>query len=339
MAQERKKFFKRFAALTALVCILIIKWEGVADASSGVQIGQNTEVVFGTLEEGKRILGVKDEYVERMSPFDRSARMKINREVSTQDFIEFVSTKVRSWESGEKELIESALLGIRGGLVRAGFPDLGIIFLIKTTGEEEGNRAYTRGNAVVLPQSMIRDRKIDLKRLLAHELFHILSRNLPMMRSTLYEAIGFRYCGDLDFPPSLSRITNPDAPRNDHVILVSVNGEPALVMPILFSRTTVCDVQSNRDLSDYLQFGLLRVTKGETADSVRPMVGKDGPVLLGAGQVELLFDQVGRNTDYIIHPEEILADNFALLVLGEEHVPRPEILSMVKNSLLSKEEK
>jgi hypothetical protein len=30
------------------------------------------------------------------------------------------------------------------------------------------------------------------------------------------------------------------------------------------------------------------------------------------------FDQVGRNTRYLIHPEEILADNFVLVVLGGE---------------------
>ena len=338
MAREKKKKFLRLNVLTALACILVIGWDGTAESSpAGIRVGERTEILFGSVEEGRRILCSRDEYIEKMSPFDRSVRMKTAREVSIEEFVAFVGTQVAAWQYDEKERVGNALLGIRAGLEGAPFPDMGIITMIKTTGEEEANKAYTRGKAVVLPQAMIHDPKIDLKRVLAHELFHVLSRNMPMVRFSLYEAIGFRYYGELDFPTSLSRITNPDAPRNDHVIRVKVNGEPALVMPILFSRTTACDVKSNRDLFDYLQFGLLRVTKGETADSVRSMFGKEDPVLLDAGQVELFFDQVGRNTDYIIHPEEILADNFALLVLGEEHVPTPEILSMVKHCLLSKE--
>jgi hypothetical protein len=35
--------------------------------------------------------------------------------------------------------------------------------------------------------------------------------------------------------------------------------------------------------------------------------------------------RIGRNTEYIIHPEEILADNFVLLVNGAK-APSPEIL-------------
>jgi hypothetical protein len=42
---------------------------------------------------------------------------------------------------------------------------------------------------------------------------------------------------------------------------------------------------------------------------------------------------VGRNTQYIIHPEEILADNFALLVLGETSIPSPVILEKMKDAL------
>ena len=37
-------------------------------------------------------------------------------------------------------------------------------------------------------------------------------------------------------------------------------------------------------------------------------------------------EQIGRNTGYIIHPEEILAENFAQLATGEnDQGPSPEI--------------
>jgi hypothetical protein len=54
------------------------------------------------------------------------------------------------------------------------------------------------------------------------------------------------------------------------------------------------------------------------------------PVLVGVGQLSRFYEQVGRNTRYILHPEEILADNFALLVLDERKVPSPEILDKMQ---------
>ena len=37
------------------------------------------------------------------------------------------------------------------------------------------------------------------------------------------------------------------------------------------------------------------------------------------------YEKVGKNTQYIIHPEEILADNFALVISGETEFATPEI--------------
>ena len=48
------------------------------------------------------------------------------------------------------------------------------------------------------------------------------------------------------------------------------------------------------------------------------------------------MEQVGKNTDYIIHPEEILAENFALLVLNETKVASPEILQKMREVLMRK---
>jgi hypothetical protein len=45
------------------------------------------------------------------------------------------------------------------------------------------------------------------------------------------------------------------------------------------------------------------------------------------------MEQIGRNTEYVIHPEEVLADNFALLVLKKANVPSPEILQKMREVL------
>jgi hypothetical protein len=60
------------------------------------------------------------------------------------------------------------------------------------------------------------------------------------------------------------------------------------------------------------------------------------PRLVDFGQVSGFYEQVGRNTEYIIHPEEILADNFAMLVLADQDVPSPEILKKLQDVLTEK---
>ena len=37
-------------------------------------------------------------------------------------------------------------------------------------------------------------------------------------------------------------------------------------------------------------------------------------------------EQVGTNTDYIIHPEEILADNFVFLINGRVDLPSQRVV-------------
>ena len=45
------------------------------------------------------------------------------------------------------------------------------------------------------------------------------------------------------------------------------------------------------------------------------------------------FEQVGRNTQYIIHPEEIMADNFTFAILGKEDLSNPELVAEIKEVL------
>jgi len=54
------------------------------------------------------------------------------------------------------------------------------------------------------------------------------------------------------------------------------------------------------------------------------------PMLVGIQQVSGFFEQVGKNTQYIIHPEEILADNVASLVQGDRNLPSPEVAASIQ---------
>ena len=184
-------------------------------------------------------------------------------------------------------------------------------------GAEEAGAFYTRDTAIMMPAKPTDTADGELlKKTIAHELFHILSRSNLELREKLYALIGFSNCGEIEFPDELKprKITNPDAPRNDHAIRVQANGTEVSIVPILFSSAPNYDPVRDGEFFNYLQLGFLIVSKnpGTRADLLSPQ------------QVSGFFEQVGRNTDYIIHPEEILAENFALLMIGRRDVVRTE---------------
>jgi hypothetical protein len=129
------------------------------------------------------------------------------------------------------------------------------------------------------------------------------------------------------------KITNPDAPIHDHFIRLRVDGEERLAIPILLSRSATYDASRAAPLFDYLQFRFLLVEKSEGSGAVKPLYNGAKPRTVGIEGVVGYFEQVGRNTRYIIHPEEILADNFALLAVREPGLATPSIVDSLKARL------
>ena len=295
--------------------------------------GSRPAFTFATVAQGRSVLMARDDFVERMSPFDRASRLKTDWEIPEDAYLEFVGTNVTAWPGGEQAMVETALSKIRPQLDALSLPWPETIHLIRTTGDEEGGAAYTRANAIILPAGeFARGRKEQLHRTIAHELFHVLSRQNPGLKEKLYAAIGFRNCGEINFPSSLSaiKLTNPDAPKNDHCIKVQVGGAPTEAIPILYSKSAKYDPARGGEFFDYLQFKFLLVDTKTAGGALAATYDDANPRLIDPKFLSGYLEQIGRNTNYIIHPEEILADNFALLVLNGKKVPSPEILDRMK---------
>jgi len=319
--------------LAALACVCVLPCRASADLPLG-----GTTVHFASQSEGRQILTTKDEFIQRLSPFDRSARMKTDKAVSEDELLAFIGRNVEEWTKDETQTVQAAI-GTLQPLLRAlrlSLPPT--VQLIKTTGAEEGNAAYTRAIAIVLPKSELSKNQKDLQKLICHELFHILSRQNPELREKLYGIIGFAKCHEIELPPELERrkITNPDAPRNDHFIRLTIDGHESLAVPILLSRIETYDVKRGGEFFAYLQFQFLVVEKDGRSGNLKPVTEDSSPKLVGMERVSGFMEQVGKNTDYIIHPEEILADNFALLVLNAPNVASPEILQKMREVLVRK---
>ena len=291
-------------------------------AVADTELSKGCSAHFSSAKEGAEILGSKDAFVERLSPFDRAARLKTDRVVSTTEFLAFVRRNVLEWNDAERARVEGAMANIRASLDALNLPLPARVTFIKTTGAEEGNAFYTRDTAIVFPQGQLEKPDASFERVIAHELFHIVSRQNPALREALYNAIGFTKCPEPNLPAELAsrKITNPDAPVNDHSIKLKADGKDLTAVPIIFSNRDTYDVARGGEFFTYLGFGFLPLRSANAAagDVLKPQ------------DVTGFFEQVGQNTKYIIHPEEILAENFALIVQERSDVPSPEILQRLR---------
>ena len=321
-------------AQTALACLL---FSGAILASpvsaQTVTLYGATQARFATAAEGSKILSARDAFVAALSPYDRSARTGRGEAVPETEFLEFAASQALDWQPAEVAKLAVSVAKISARLRPLRLPLPREVLLVKTTGREEAETAYTRGNAIVIPQQYMDVSADEIERIIVHEIFHVISRHAPERRNAMYAIVGFRDCGPLNWPPDLKhrRITNPDAPDDRYCITLERAGAPLTFYPVLFAPEETFDPTLPGTYLGRLEFKLLPVMR----DGNNWIAGRTGGtlVLLDADSVPEYFGAIGLNTRYIIHPEEILADNFILLVRGERKVRTPRILEELERVL------
>lgn len=292
------------------------------------------DVVFASASQARVMLSASDTYSKSMSDFDRSARLATARQVSESEYLAFAAKAARDWSDEEKTAFEAAFKAMVPKVVQLGLPLPERVWVVKTSGEEDAGAAYTRQNAIFFPQGMLRLRGPTLERLVAHELFHVATRAHPKLADPLYAVIGFQRCGAVVLPPVLAsrRITNPDAPKDEHCIEVTAGERKVWALPLLVSVVAREELAASGPFLQNVTTVLLLVDRKPPGPAV-PLQGANGPLVASIEEVSGFYEQIGRNTQYIIHPEEIVADNFSLLAMGAQKVPSPEILWGVERVL------
>jgi hypothetical protein len=311
----------------------MISWCGCLAALGDEHSIRDTVIRFGDVREGIAALTRQDEYIKQMSPFDRQVRLQTDREVSEHELLAFMGANVLPWNDDDVQLLTHVLVAMAKKLEPWTLNLPREILLIKTTGREEGHAAYCRGAAIVIPEALISMGTKVLETVLPHEIFHIASSQNPALREALYQVIGFQPCNEVELPESLRvrKLTNPDAPVNDHYIMVALNGRSVELMPILFSAVEHYNPTRGGTLSSYMQFKLMVLEN--TGGVRRPALVNGKPTLLKPNSVPGFIEQVGRNTSYLIHPEEILADNFVLVVNKRTNLPTQWVVEKMCNVL------
>ena len=138
---------------------------------------QNVVFKMADRTEAAKLLTANDEFTDSLTAFDRSARLQTSKPVSKKEYLDFIGKQALGWTEAEQQRIQNIIAVIRPELGKYNFKIPRNMYLVKTTGREEGEAAYCRNqNIIVFPQKFIEMKDEELKSIFIHELFHIYSK-------------------------------------------------------------------------------------------------------------------------------------------------------------------
>ena len=220
---------RRGASLLAVVIMVVLLIPATAGAQAQQAARASTCTKSDTLSKGldfadlhraQRILGHKDRWARQLSDFDMGASQRTAEPTNLKEFLDFAAGAGRRWTATEeanwKALVDKLSDAMRG--LNLHLPN---IYLVKTSGEEEFDAAYTRRNVIMLPESMTSRRQL----IPAGPIFCWRTKHFTFCREwtlscgmTSMRFLDSRPCMD-QYPAELEerRISNPDAFITPHI--------------------------------------------------------------------------------------------------------------------------
>ena len=279
------------------------------------------------------IIATKDDYISNFSEFDLQSRLGTSEKVSKEDLVEFLSQQTVDWTNSEEIIVNRIFDEL--DISYAPYKEylLDSVKIIKTTGREECDAAYTRNKCVYVPISMVQWPYDELKELIAHELFHVVSTHNPKFRNDLYVKLGFNPCPELDVPDEYQHlyVSNPDTIGKNCYVAFQNNGAQIKAVPFLYSESPY----RGGYFFEYFRFTFL---ESEMKDNkCLPLYENNRPKFINAPKK--LFDLCEEidpyNNQHRLHPEEILAYYWSLLPFSESKIQfyKRSYLGKIRNLL------
>ncbi len=284
---------------------------------------------FASAEEGRELLTDQPEYYAEFTQNKLEFVMQ-GKESSFEEYLDFAKEQVMDFTEDEKDRVTRCMADIQEKADGLGIklPPLDTIIFVKTTQAEENySGAYTHGTQIYLGEHVLAPGYgIRLERVLAHELFHCLTRCNPDFREKMYNIIHFTVQEkDYPLPPSVLEyfISNPDVEHHNSYASFEIDGEMTDCYTALV--TTRHFEAPGDNFFECMTTGLVPV---------------DGTDIYYTPEDAANFDEIfGTNTGYVIDPEECMADNFSFAVLygmegpGGKGYPNPEIIEGILKAL------
>lgn len=290
----------------------------------------NSVFRFATRAEAQMLITELDDYTRNWNQFDIDVRLQ-KPQGRKSALLQFAMDQTLNWSDEEKARISKTMKSLDAEIKKQKynleFPKE--IVFVKTTQKEEGNaEAYTRMNWIAIGEEALKSSSdTDLKYLVAHELFHLLTRQNAHFKKDMYQIIGFEVAEkEILFPSDLAemRISNPDISRYDSYGTFTIGGQKQYCTMVIYTDKPY----NGNTLFDYMKIGLVPLN-GEFI----PVQKSGKTIIYSLDEAEDFYTQVGKNTSYVINPEEIMADNFAYTLIGKKDLPNPEIIQKTQKVL------
>lgn len=269
-----------------------------------------------------------DHFFERVTPAEMSIQMKRplngSQPVNLTAFKQYLQSDMTSFSAKESQWVAEVMKKVYETAAAVNpdiFPDS--LLLIKTKGNHYGDGVYyTRGNCIIIPADIFkRSDKAAFTATMYHELFHVYSRLHPEKRRQLYELIGFKYIGydNLEIPAPLRDqvLFNPDGVDFGQKITIKISETETIdAIPVIYADNNGFTPEKKTFFS-YLEFNLFKINALPN-EKWKVETQADGlSSTLQIPQLPNFYEQIKDNTTYIIHPDEVLADNFSFIMLDK----------------------
>lgn len=289
---------------------------------------------FATRAEAQMLITDIDNFSNGLNQFDIDLRLQ-KKNGRKSEWLRLAMNEAKNWGDVEKEKVTDAFkvvsTNIKKMKLHFSFPD--DIVLLKTSMKEELNMAaYTRKSWIAIGEGFLQTATNEqIQYLVAHELFHILTRNSVEFKRTAYATIGFNVLDhEIILPTDVvaKRISNPDIERRDSYVKLNINGTETKCVQITYTTQPY----STGTIFDYLNVGFIPLN-----EDLIPVMKDGQTVIYPVSMVADEFKQkVGSNTDYTVDPEEVLADNFSYMLIQKKGLPSPEITNKLKEAFTVK---
>lgn len=283
---------------------------------------------FADREEAAELLLGNRAYYENLSQNDLNYRMQ-KLDATLEELEAFTAEQTRDFTEAEKAAIDKAMQEVEDICQTRGYklPTTdGIVFAKTTMQEECGAGAYTHGTQIYMGESYmnvavsgVEDLEQVFREMVIHELFHCLTRNHSDFRADMYGILGFTVVDeDYDFPQAIRDviISNPDVEHHNSYAAFDIDGEQR-DCAVIFTTTQPFEKPGDSFFNGMVT-GLVPV------DDLGTMYTSE--------DAANFRDVFGNNTDYVIDPEETLADNFSYTLLygldGRDY-KTPEIIEAI----------
>ncbi len=284
---------------------------------------------------GRLILNDKDDpYFERLTKSDmaiqlqRPAPKDLPREALLADYRASLAEETLDFTFEEYRFLKGVLRRA-GRAIEAVAPGLlpEQIRIVKIKGSHYGPTVvYSRGMTVLIPAPELQKQdEAMMLPVLIHELFHLISKSHPEKRDEWYRLAGFFPLGvsvaDLAMPEALrnSLLTSPDAPSAAYGIELETSpGRRETLVPVASSRFHHLLFSEMKYLPQrsFCLYPLDTLPDGR----LTLITDASGASPLSFMEIrERYLEKVTDNTANVLHPEEILADNFTILALEIEN--------------------